>query len=525
MSENMFCFQCEQTAGGHACTTRGVCGKAPSTAHLQDQITEALVRLACRVKDRMPTEAEVDLLLDGLFTTITNVDFDDNNLEEYLKRINADVNASGPLDPECKAAQFTCEKNIWTAQEDVRSLKSLILFGIRGVAAYEYHARQLGSTNMDIIAFLFDALRALARSTDAEELTNMVFETGMINLQVMEDLNVAHIKHYGKPEPTKVSLEVQPGPFIVISGHDLHDLELLLEQARAKGVDVYTHGEMLPAHGYPLFKKFDNFKGHFGTAWQNQQKEFVGVPGAFLFTTNCIMPVKEAYADHVFTTGVVSFPGLIHIGEDKDFTPVIDRALELGGYTEPQQFTGINGGKTVMTGFGHDAVLEHAGTIVEAVKSGAIKNFLLVGGCDGAKPGRNYYTEIVKEAPEGTVVLTLACGKFRFNDLDIGEIGGLPRLMDVGQCNDAYSAIKIVLALAEAFECGVNDLPLSIVLSWYEQKAVSVLLTLLALGITDIRLGPTLPAFVSPAVLDLLVKKFKIAPITNPAEDLHTLLN
>lgn len=525
MSENMFCFQCEQTAGGQACTVRGVCGKQPSTAHLQDHITEALVRLACRVKDRMPTEAEIDMLLDGLFTTITNVDFNDNDLEEYLERINADVTAEGPLDPECKAAQFSCEKDIWSAQEDVRSLKSLILFGIRGVAAYEYHARVLGSTNMDIISFLFDALRALARTTDADELTNMVFETGMINLQAMEDLNVAHIEHYGKPEPTAVSLEVQPGPFIVISGHDLHDLELLLEQTRDKGVDVYTHGEMLPAHGYPLFKRYENFKGHFGTAWQNQQKEFVDVPGAFLFTTNCIMPVKESYADHVFTTGVVSYPGLIHIGEDKDFTPVINRALELGGYSEPKQFTGINGGMSVMTGFGHDAVLSHAETIVEAVKSGAIKNFLLVGGCDGAKPGRNYYTEIVKEAPEGTVVLTLACGKFRFNDLDIGEIGGLPRLMDVGQCNDAYSAIKIALALAEAFDCSVNELPLSIVLSWYEQKAVSVLLTLLALGITDIRLGPTLPAFVSPTVLNLLVEKFNIAPITTPAEDLQTLLN
>lgn len=524
MSDEMFCFQCEQTAGGHACTTRGVCGKTAMSAHLQDRITDALVRLSCRVKDRTPNDNEIDLLLDGLFATITNVDFDDVSLQDFINKIDEAVAEGGELNPECKAAQFTCTKNIWEAPEDLRSLKSLILFGIRGIAAYEYHARVLGSTNQEIVTFLFDALRALARSTDAEELTNMVFETGMINLKAMEDLNVAHIKHYGKPRPIEVSLEVQPGPFIVISGHDLHDLELLLEQTRDKGVDVYTHGEMLPAHGYPLFASYPNFKGHFGTAWQNQQKEFAGVPGAFLFTTNCIMPVKDTYADRVFTTGVVNYPGTVHIDENKDFTPVINRALELGGYAEPQQFTGINGGTSVMTGFGHDAVLSHAGTIIEGVKSGAIKHFLLVGGCDGAKPGRNYYTEIVKDAPEGTIVLTLACGKFRFNDLNIGEIAGLPRIMDIGQCNDAYSAIKIALALAEAFECGVNELPLSIVLSWYEQKAVSVLLTLLALGITDIRVGPTLPAFISPAVLDLLVEKFKLAPITTPEEDLKTLI-
>lgn len=520
---DMFCFQCEQTARGEGCTTRGVCGKSAVTALLQDRITNALVRLSCRVKDRQPSEAEIDLVLDGLFATVTNVDFEDSSLEEFIAAIDAEVAKGGELNPDCKAAQFNVAVNVWAAQEDIRSLKSLILFGIRGIAAYEYHARQLGATNLEVVTFLFDALRALARTEDANELTDMVFETGMINLKAMEDLNKAHIAHYGKPRPIEVSLEVQPGPFIVISGHDLNDLEKLLEQTRDKGVDVYTHGEMLPAHGYPLFSTYPHFKGHFGTAWQNQQKEFDGVPGAFLFTTNCIMPVKESYRENVFTTGVVHFPGTVHIGEDKDFTPVIERALELGGYSEPTQFTGINGGTTVMTGFGHDAVLSHAETIIEGVQSGAIKHFMLVGGCDGAKPGRNYYTELVKQAPEGTIVLTLACGKFRFNDLNIGEIAGLPRIMDVGQCNDAYSAIQIALALADAFKCGVNDLPLSIVLSWYEQKAVSVLLTLLALGITDIRLGPTLPAFVSPAVLNLLVEKFKIAPTTTPEEDLKAI--
>lgn len=524
MSNEMFCFQCEQTAGGQACTTRGVCGKSAVSALLQDRITNALVRLSCAVKDRPYTDTDINLLLDGMFATITNVDFDDASLADYIDRIDTVVNAAQPSIPDCKAKQFTCGEQIWGAPEDIRSLKSLILFGIRGIAAYEYHARVLGATNREVIDFLFESLRVLARCTDAEELTNHVLQTGMINLTAMEDLNVAHIKHYGTPEPTAVSLEIQAGPFIVISGHDLHDLELLLEQTKDKGVDVYTHGEMLPAFGYPLFKKYPQLKGHFGTAWQNQQKEFANVPGAFLFTTNCIMPVKDSYADRVFTTGVVHYPGTVHIGDDKDFTPVIERALALGGYEQPVQMRGINGGTQVMTGFGHDAVLSHAETVIGGVKSGAIKHFLLVGGCDGAKPGRNYYTEMVKDAPEGTIILTLACGKFRFNDLDIGTIAGLPRIMDIGQCNDAYSAIKIALALAEAFECNVNELPLSIVLSWYEQKAVSVLLTLLALGITDIRVGPTLPSFISPAVLELLVDKFKLAPTTTSSEDLKTLV-
>ena len=326
------------------------------------------------------------------------------------------------------------------------------------------------------------------------------------------------------PTPVTVPLTVEKGPFIVITGHDLHDLKLLLEQTEGKGVNIYTHGEMLPAHGYPELKKYAHLKGNFGTAWQNQQREFAGIPAPVLFTTNCLMPPRASYADRVFTTAVVSYPEITHIGDDKDFTPVIEKALELGGYDEDKPFTGINGGGTVMTGFGHGAVLGVADQVIEAVKSGAIRHFFLVGGCDGARPGRNYYTEFVKQTPADTVVLTLACGKYRFNDLDLGTIGGLPRLMDVGQCNDAYGAVKIALALAEAFGCGVNDLPLSMVLSWYEQKAVCILLTLLYLGIKNIRLGPTLPAFVSPNLLNYLVENFNIAPITTPEEDLKQLL-
>ena len=322
----------------------------------------------------------------------------------------------------------------------------------------------------------------------------------------------------------KVPLTVEKGPFIVVTGHDLKDLELLLKQTEGKGINIYTHGEMLPAHAYPELKKYKHLKGNFGTAWQNQQKEFDGVPGAFLFTTNCLMPPRKSYIDRVFTTEVVSFDGVTHIGEDKDFTPVIEKALELGGYAEDQHFTGINGGSTVTTGFGHGTVLSVADKVIDAVKAGAIKHFFLVGGCDGARPGRNYYTEFVKKTPADTVVLTLACGKYRFNDLDLGTIGGLPRIMDMGQCNDAYSAIQVAVALAKAFDCGVNDLPLSMVLSWYEQKAVCILLTLLSLGIKNIYLGPTLPAFLSKNVLNYLVENFNITPTSTPEADLKKIL-
>ena len=343
----------------------------------------------------------------------------------------------------------------------------------------------------------------------------------------MEMLDKANTETYGTPAPTAVPLKVEKGPFIIVTGHDLRDLKMLLEQTEGKGVNIYTHGEMLPAHAYPELKKYSHLKGNFGTAWQNQQKEFASVPAPILFTTNCLMPVKQTYADRVFTTGEVEFPGMPHIEEEngkKDFTQVIEKALELGGYAEDQSFTGINGGNTVTTGFGHGTILGVADQVVEAVKTGAIRHFFLVAGCDGARPGRNYYTEFVKQTPADTVVLTLACGKYRFNDLDLGNIGSLPRLMDMGQCNDAYGAIKVAAALAEAFQCGLNELPLSMVLSWYEQKAVCILLTLLHLGIKNIRLGPTLPAFVSPNVLNYLVENFGIQPITTPEEDLKAIL-
>ena len=414
---------------------------------------------------------------------------------------------------------------LWNADEDIRSLKSLILFGIRGVAAYAYHASVLGYKDESIHKFLYKALFAIGMDDwGMEELLPIVLEVGEVNLKCMALLDKANTDTFGHPQPTTVSLTVVKGPFIIISGHDLYDLKLLLEQTEGKDINIYTHGEMLPAHAYPELKKYTHLKGNLGTAWQNQQKEFANLPAPILFTTNCLMPPKESYADRVFTTEVVGYPGMQHIGTYKDFTPVIEKALELGGFDKDTTFAGINGGETVMTGFARNTVMSVAGTVIDAVKAGAIKHFFLVGGCDGSRPGRNYYTEFVKQTPKDTVVLTLACGKYRFNDLDLGTIGGLPRLMDIGQCNDAYSAIQIAVALAEAFGCGVNDLPLSMVLSWYEQKAVCILLTLLHLGIKNIRLGPTLPAFVSPNVLNFLVEKFHIAPITTPEEDLKAIL-
>ena len=413
---------------------------------------------------------------------------------------------------------------LWDGDEDIRSLKSLILFGIRGMAAYAYHANVLGYHSDEVNAFFCKALFAIGEDWGMEQLLPIVLEVGKHNLTCMELLDRANTETFGTPSPTTVPLKVEKGPFIVISGHDLYDLKKLLEQTEGKGINIYTHGEMLPAHGYPELRRYPHLKGNFGTAWQNQQKEFADIPAPILFTTNCLMPPKPGYADRVFTTEVVSYPEIVHIGEDKDFTPVIEKALALGGYPEDRQFTGINGGEMVMTGFARGTVLGVADKVIEAVKAGTIRHFFLVGGCDGARPGRNYYTELVKQAPPDTIILTLACGKYRFNDLDLGTIGGLPRIMDMGQCNDAYSAIQVALALAKAFGCGVNELPLSIILSWYEQKAVCVLLTLLYLGIKNIRLGPTLPAFVSPNVLNYLVEHFGIAPTTTPEEDLRTIL-
>ena len=524
MSEKMFCFQCEQTAGCTGCAGRaGVCGKSAHTANLQDALTRAMICLASAV-DGEPTEEISKLVRDGLFTTVTNVNFNDDTIKQKMDEINAVTESLGGSKLSCNVSDDGPLK-LWSADEDIRSLKSLILFGIRGMAAYAYHAAVLGYTDKTVDNFFFEAFRAVADvNADMSSLLPVVLKVGEVNFKCMELLDKANTETYGTPEPSSVTMEVEKGPFIVVTGHDLKDLKLLLEQTEGKGVNIYTHGEMLPAHGYPELKKYAHLKGNFGTAWQNQQKEFADVPGAFLYTTNCLMPPKDSYIDRIFTTGLVSFPNIPHIGEDKDFTPLINKALELGGYDEDKIFTGINGGSTLTTGFGHSAVLAAAPIVIDAVKTGALKHIFLVGGCDGAKPGRSYYTDFVKQTPADTAVLTLACGKYRFNDLDLGTVGGLPRIMDMGQCNDAYGAIKVAVALAEVFECGVNDLPLTLVLSWYEQKAVCILLTLLYLGIKNIYLGPTLPAFLSPNVLNFLVENYNIHPTTTAAEDLKAIL-
>ena len=528
MEPKMFCFQCEQTAGCAACTgNAGVCGKPADVANLQDELTGALIGLALAAEGRPASESADRAMLSGLFTTVTNVNFSAETVAEMANRVRAEAarfsGGCAGCAKNCGATELDMAE-IWKADEDIRSLKALILFGLRGMAAYAYHAMVLGYRDEAVNAFFYEGLRAVARESTMDALLPLVLMTGEINLKCMEMLDRANTETFGTPAPATVTMQVEKGPFIVISGHDLYDLKLLLEQTEGKGVNVYTHGEMLPAHGYPELRKFAHLKGNFGTAWQNQQKEFANVPGAFLFTTNCIMPVRDSYKDRVFTTEVVSFPGLTHIGKDKDFTPVIEKALALGGYPEDMQFYGINGGATVTTGFGHGTVLSVADKVVDAVRAGAIRHIFLVGGCDGAKPGRNYYTEFVRQTPADTVVLTLACGKYRFNDMDAGEIGGLPRIMDMGQCNDAYSAIKVAVALADVFQCGVNDLPLSLVLSWYEQKAVCILLTLLYLGIKNIKLGPTLPAFVSHNVLQFLVDNYAVAPVTTPEADLAEIL-
>ncbi|MCL1975360.1 MAG: hydroxylamine reductase [Firmicutes bacterium] len=524
----MFCFQCEQTAKGTGCTVNGVCGKKNETANLQDILTGELIGLARAVDGNKPDESTNKAVIDGLFITVTNVNFDDEILLRLIEIIKKE---KAKYIPQCGDCAQTYSRNdaydmtrLWKDNEDIRSLKSLLLFGMRGMAAYAHHAYALGFSDDFVNSFFYKGLFALGEDMAADELLALVMELGNVNLKCMEILDTANTGAYGKPIPTKVSCNIEPGPFIVISGHDLRDLKLLLAQTEGQGINIYTHCEMLPAHGYPELKKYTHLKGNFGTAWQNQQSEFANIPAPVLFTTNCIMPVKPSYADRVFTTSVVSYPGLVHIGDDKDFSIVISKALDLGGYTEEHKMTGINGGDTLTTGFAKDTVLSVADKVIEAVKAGAIKHFFLVGGCDGAKPGRNYYTEFVKKTPKDTVILTLACGKYRFNDLDLGEIGGLPRLMDMGQCNDAYSAIKVAVALSEAFNCGVNDLPLTLVLSWYEQKAVCILLTLLSLGIKNIYIGPSLPAFISPNILNALVDMFNLTPISTPEADLERIL-
>ena len=528
----MFCYQCEQTANGKGCTKMGVCGKTPEIANLQDLLIYQAKGICCYAKKLLETgehapKEVVRFLENVLFTTLTNVNFDDASIKNLTTRIHA---AAAKTANACNVSIVSDYdmNNIWNANEDIRSLKSLILFGVRGMAAYAYHAMTLGYTDASLNQFFLTALDSLSKDWGMNELLPIVMEVGRFNLTCMELLDRANTETFGDPVPVSVSLTVEKGPFIVVTGHDLEDIKQLLEQTKDKGINIYTHGEMLPAHAYPELKKYPHLKGNFGTAWQNQQKEFASLPAPILFTTNCLMPPKASYEDRVFTTGAVVFPNTPFISSStdghKDFTPVIEKALELGGFSKDQHFTGINGGSSVMTGFARNAILSSAGEIVDAVKSGAIRHFFLVAGCDGARAGRNYYTEFVKQTPSDSIVLTLACGKYRFNDLDLGTIGAFPRLMDMGQCNDAYSAIKVAVALADAFGCGVNDLPLSMILSWYEQKAVCILLTLLHLGIKNIKLGPTLPAFLSPNVLNYLVEHFAIAPVTTPEADLKEIL-
>jgi len=541
----MFCFQCEQTSKGEGCTKIGVCGKKPEVAALQDLLIYAVKGLSqVAVEGRKAGIRDQDLdhfTCEAIFSTLTNVDFDPDRFVALIHQtvksrdeLKAKVAAAGgKADFSEGPANFKPEatqeglvgqgENVGVKSDpdinpDILSLRELLIYGIKGVAAYADHAKVLGKTDERIFEFIHEAMAAtLNKDLGADDYVGLVLKCGEINLIAMEILDAANTGAYGHPVPTSVPLGAKKGKAILVSGHDLKDLEEILKQTQGKGINVYTHGEMLPCHGYPELKKYDHFYGHYGTAWQNQAKEFDAFPGAILMTTNCIQKPRDSYKDNIFTTGLVGWPGVTHIA-DKNFTPVIEKALELPGFTEDTE------GKSVMVGFARNAVMGVAGTVIEAVKNKAIRHFFLVAGCDGAKPGRNYYTEFVEKVPEDCVVLTLACGKFRFFDKDLGDIGGIPRLLDVGQCNDAYSAVQIASALAGAFECGVNDLPLSMILSWYEQKACAILLSLLYLGIKDIRLGPSLPAFVSPNILNVLVEKFNIMPIQTPDEDLKAIL-
>ncbi len=544
MTENkMYCRQCEQTAGGKACTSMGVCGKTPKVADLQDLLVYVLRGIAHCVNKTGKRTPEVNTFVrEALFATVTNVDFDEDDIVKFIKKgYELRQQLKGNCTSQCgahspKTGTFVLGKTKeemlvqskeatlfdTSTNEDIRSLQHILLYGMKGVAAYAEHASVMGKTSDEIDTFFYKALDMLNKTdATADELLGLVLECGKVNFTTMQLLDEAHTSNFGNPEPTQVSLGAKKGKAILISGHDIPDLKMLLEQTEGKGINIYTHGEMLPLHAYPELKKFKHLVGHYGTAWQNQHKEFSAFPGSILMTTNCIQKPAESYMLNIFTTGLVQWPGVEHIDAKdgkKDFSSVINKALELPGFANDTE------GKNITIGFGHNAVMSVAGKVIDAVKAGKIKHFFLVGGCDGAKPGRNYYTEFVEKAPKDTVILTLACGKFRFNTMDLGDIDGIPRLLDIGQCNDAYSAIKIAVALAEAFKCDVNELPLSMILSWYEQKAVCILLTLLHLGIKNIKLGPTLPAFVSPNVLQILVDKFNIAPITTAEKDLAEIL-
>ncbi len=519
---DMFCFQCQQTAGNKGCIRTGVCGKQPETANLQDDLIYELISLAeTAQKKKLRTKESDRLLIDGLFTTLTNVNFDNSAIKNFIKRTSNERKSMGD-DMEHKLV------SLWEGDTDIVSLRSTLLFGMKGMAAYAHHSLNLGFEDNDVTEWFYKGLSQINKNHTAEEWLDLIMEFGNINLKCMELLDTANTESFGNPVPTRVNIDVKKGPFIVISGHDLGDLKQLLEQTKDKGINVYTHSEMLPAHGYPELKKYTHLTGNFGTAWQSQQKEFENIPAPVIFTTNCLMPYRPSYKDRIYTTSVVGYEGLTHISANenghKDFSLVIKQALELGGYEQDRSMSGINGGHMLTTGFGHSSVLANADKLIGAVKNGKIKHIFLVGGCDGANPGRNYYTEFVKQTPMNTLILTLACGKYRFNDLDLGEIEGFPRIIDMGQCNDAYSAIKVAGTLADIFECSISDLPLTLVLSWYEQKAVCILLTLLSLGIKNMYLGPTMPAFLSEGVMKILIDKFNLQPVTDPLQDMDAIL-
>jgi hydroxylamine reductase len=543
MSENqMFCYQCEQTAKGTGCTVAGVCGKTAEVSALQDLLIYVLRRLS-----QLSSEAKVEEIrnekldvftAEALFSTLTNVNFDLEAIKAYITEA---VQYYAELHTRLHAKKgvvtstfnFTMQKTITelvtqgkqygintnpTVNVDLHSLQWLLTYGLKGVAAYTYHAALFGKTDARVFDFIHEGLAApLDESLGINDFVNLVFKCGEINMRAMELLDAGNTETYGHPVPTKVPLGHKKGKAILVSGHDLIDLEAILVQSEGKGINVYSHGEMLPTHAYPGLKKYPHFYGHYGSAWFNQQREFAAFPGAILMTTNCIQRPVESYKGNIFTSGPVGYPGIPHIA-DRDFSAVIKKAQELPGFIGDQE------GKTVLVGFGRNAVSSVADEVIASVKSGHIKRILLVGGCDGAKAGRSYYPELVEKAPQNTIILTLACGKFRFFDKELGSIDDIPRLLDIGQCNDAYSAVKIAQALADAFGVGINDLPLSIVLSWYEQKAVAILLSLLYLGIKDIRIGPSLPAFITPNILKVLVDKFNIMPIKTANEDLKAIM-
>jgi hydroxylamine reductase len=533
----MFCYQCEQTAKGTGCTLGGVCGKTPEVANLQDLLVyklRELSQLAILANNAGMRDEQIDVFTaEALFATLTNVNFDPKDIVTYLKKteqyqlqIQAKLYNKNPyLKLEAttegmvaQGKQHGIQSELPAMNADLHSLQWLLTFGLKGVAAYTYHAYLLGKKDPKVFDFIYEGLAApLNKALDTNAFVGLVFKCGEVNIRAMELLDAGNTERYGHPTPTKVPLGHIKGKAILVSGHDLMDLEEILKQTQGTGINVYTHGEMLPTHGYPGLKKYPNFYGHYGTAWQNQQREFAQFPGAILMTTNCIQRPVESYKGNIFTAGPVGFPGVAHI-DGRDFSAVIKKAQELPGFTDDVE------SKAVLVGFGRNAVLSVAGKVIDSVKAGHIKRFILVGGCDGAKPGRSYYTEFVEKAPNNTIILTLACGKFRFFDKELGTIDEIPRLLDIGQCNDAYSAVKIAMALADAFKVGVNDLPLSMVLSWYEQKAVAILLSLLYLGIKDIRIGPSLPAFITPGILNVLVEKFNIMPIKTPDEDLKAIM-